>query len=637
MNNPEKEITLLIMDHLYKKKHIDTLITLEKETSLSIFNYNKEILFLKKLILDAQWSEAENYLSPLRNKEGFNYNDSIFLIKKQKIIEMIESEDELDQKLLEKEIKCMTPYAETKEKMNGIFQILSLNSVKELKSYANWTQISGRFNTFEKIREYMKVVYPPINERKIQENILNDLLLKIVGNDNYAKGNVIQPLINFLSKQTPLMKRNNNYNDQSSIMQNNESNHQISINTNPVSSSNSRIREKLLDRRPKSSKVTVNSKKIDSEKKTLPAPLKEEIKENILQPSMAPLTITCHNSDSPYSKYSYDPSSFNLESLVVDTQTIRTCCFNPKGDFLALGTNSKSLKIFSLSPIISKFRDNTPNKNISLQCVFEKQNHHLGSLYTINWSPNNKLIASGGNDKIIKIIVAPELENMTEQNNTSYPKEILELKIEGHKGIIRSVLFSPKDSRTLLSCGDVDQDVFVWDTDEGKLKSTLRGHIDNVHSIKACTIPVNDIFCSCDKKKNMLFWDLRANKSINILNCAKFDEITDVSFTASVAASGHKNGMIAIWDYSNKQVIKEINTEPTNEIRSINFSIDGKFLIAGGFDKKIRIYDVQNDFSLIRQLDHDDKVVCCNWHPEIPIIASTSTDKTARIWIPTVY
>lgn len=81
--------------------------------------------------------------------------------------------------------------------------------------------------------------------------------------------------------------------------------------------------------------------------------------------------------------------------------------------------------------------------------------------------------------------------------------------------------------------------------------------------------------------------------------------------------------------------IKE-NTQQ-KEVRTLAFSPDGKFLVSGGFDNKIKIYDIMNNFNLAGELEHNDKVVSVKWHPDLPIIVSTSADKTARLWAPTIY
>jgi len=48
----------------------------------------------------------------------------------------------------------------------------------------------------------------------------------------------------------------------------------------------------------------------------------------------------------------------------------------------------------------------------------------------------------------------------------------------------------------------------------------------------------------------------------------------------------------------------------------------------------LKIYDVENNFNRIKTLEHADKVVSVKWHPEVPLLLSTSADKTARVWIP---
>jgi WD40 repeat protein len=56
--------------------------------------------------------------------------------------------------------------------------------------------------------------------------------------------------------------------------------------------------------------------------------------------------------------------------------------------------------------------------------------------------------------------------------------------------------------------------------------------------------------------------------------------------------------------------------------------------VSGSFDNKIKLFDVENNFDLIGELEHLDRVVSVKWHPEVPILISTSADKTAKIWIP---
>jgi len=112
---------------------------------------------------------------------------------------------------------------------------------------------------------------------------------------------------------------------------------------------------------------------------------------------------------------------FNLaqKAILVDSQPIRTACFSPNGNYIALGTNSKSIKICALPNLTDEEEEEDegtyygPEKQKiqRLQVLFENDNHHNGSLYCIDWSRSQRLIASGSNDRFIKILVTPDLDN----------------------------------------------------------------------------------------------------------------------------------------------------------------------------------------------------------------------------------
>ena len=64
-------------------------------------------------------------------------------------------------------------------------------------------------------------------------------------------------------------------------------------------------------------------------------------------------------------------------------------------------------------------------KSYEINVVFEQQNHHSGSVYCVDWSRTSRLIATGSNDKTIKLLVCPDFEQ-------SEHDELLEMVLEGH-------------------------------------------------------------------------------------------------------------------------------------------------------------------------------------------------------------
>ena len=674
----KNDAILLIMDFLYSQDLIDSLIAMEKETKLSIFSYNKELSFLRKLIIEGNWEESENFLLPLKSNSNFQYNSAIKLLKLQKLYETIETRcDNLNQEEIIKKLKEIKGFLK-EEEFKDLINLLNKNSIKDIQEFNNWTVNRGRLKTFEKIKELFIVVYNNVNEEKIlKNNLLLYLLIKINGKGNIAKNKLIEKINSFINEKN---EKNNKININNTKDNNDNKNIKINnINTNINKEKENKISNRIKSGRTKdnskiiSKKNNINEKnkkvekdvisKINNENKldsqinkfentnisnipqytetssliketkniisNLP-PKKDIIKEeqNILTENMIFQKI-----ESTYDLYSYDPSSFSMDSLIVDSKAIRAISFSSNGKILSLGTNSKSLKLYDFSPINDKFlyrNNSSQNDFISLKLLFEKHNHHAGSIYCLDFSPNDKLIATGSNDKTIKIFVVPDFnENMN---------EVLELAILDQKGTIRSVLFPPTDNNFIFSGGSNDNNINMWDTESGKKINSLIGHKECINSLKFSVDENSDVklLGSCGNDNIICFHDYRTNNPVKKIEIKNHGEINDISFTNDYVCSVHNDGYIVLYSTIKETVVREIKASE-KEIRAVNISKDGKFLMIASFDKKISIFDINDDLKLVKYLEHDDRAVNCKWHPDKPIISSSSADNTVRIWTPKVY
>ena len=207
----KNDVILLIMDFLYNSDYIDSLITIEKESKLSIFSYNKELLFLRKLIIEGKWEEAENFLLPLKSNINFEYNKAISSLKLQKIYEVIETRSaDIDQEKIISELKDIKKFL-TEEEFRELLDLLNKNSIKEIPKYKDWTVNRGRLKAFENIKELFKVVYSQENneERILKNNLLLNLLLKICGNGNISKNKLIEKINLFINEKLESKPENN--------------------------------------------------------------------------------------------------------------------------------------------------------------------------------------------------------------------------------------------------------------------------------------------------------------------------------------------------------------------------------------------------------------------------------------------
>ena len=727
----KSDIILFIMDFLYNE-HLDkALISLEQETNISLFNYPKELLVLRNLILEGNWNESEEILNSINqnniNINNFPYRKALFELKKQQFLEAVESEPNQssnggDVENLVAQLKYLQTLCPPDE-FKKILQCLSQTpSITDQEEYKNWSPITGRLMCFDKIRNYLKFIYPiRSNEVKIENNLmenvikavyflstndasyreftnLNDVLKGfIIEVDKDVKENNLQMNINIendvnknkinssISQQINVMKSNrnelilsqsqnqfilnnnnnaniNNNNDNINNINNEPSNNMNNINNNNnnINNINNRhINNNILEKpyseendyssKNRDTAININTNTNNSNNNM------EENNTNQTQPQgennicESSTNINLNNNltledyaciGNGYTKFSkYDISSYDLSKVIEDSHPIRTSCFSPKGDCLAIGTNSKSLKIYSLSHILSNFKKYSGiNTATKMPLIFEQKNHHLGSLYCLDWSVSGRLLASGSNDKVIKLMVVPPLSEGEGKNNED--DDILELPISGHNGTIRSICFDPSSDLTLLTAGDLEKNIKIWDTENGSSKGELIGHNKDVTTIKWS----NDgsYFGSGSADKTIKLWDLKSLKEICTIPTLGYGPINDISLLNTgemiIIAAGHVDGNITIWDAQRKSLFTEIKENSQGkEIRTICFSPDGKYLMSGGFDNKIKIYDILNNFNLASELEHNDKVVSVKWHPDLPIIVSTSADKTARIWSPTIY
>lgn len=97
------------------------------------------------------------------------------------------------------------------------------------------------------------------------------------------------------------------------------------------------------------------------------------------------------------------------------------------------------------------------------------------------------------------------------------------------------------------------------------------------------------------------------------------------------AAVSHECGTVTYWDLNMQKLIADVQAH-TEPVKGLSFSFDGQYICSAGFDNKLQI--LNDDLEIVKTLEHDDKALSAVWHPFLPLLLSTSADKTAKIWIP---
>jgi WD40 repeat protein/serine/threonine protein kinase len=328
------------------------------------------------------------------------------------------------------------------------------------------------------------------------------------------------------------------------------------------------------------------------------------------------------------------------DSRLKHWQVVASVAFHPAGRLLASGGDDRTLRLWDLG---------TGQEIRTLQCS--------NPVRSVAYSPDGRRLASGGKGVELKIwdVETGQLEH----------------DLPGHKGWVLGVAFHPDGKRLASAC--VDQTVRIWDVEKGRLLLTLTGHTKDVtsvayspdgkrlatgssdqtirlwdadqggpalatlkgHTAKVLSIaysPIGKYLASSGSDRSVRLWDLATGKEVS--QPLKGSIVPQIIFSpdgTGLAGGSASSANAQLLDVDTGQVIRVFQKDGAT-ISSLAFSRDGRYLVAGGRDGAVKVWEVATGRLLQAPSGHFGIITQLASSPDQRSLASSGLDGTVRVW-----
>ena len=250
---------------------------------------------------------------------------------------------------------------------------------------------------------------------------------------------------------------------------------------------------------------------------------------------------------------------------------------------------------------------------------------HTDSVLYGKFSPDGKYVLTSSNDKTARLWDAATGQELRQ--------------FIGHTGGVWAVAFSP-DGKYVLT-GSEDGTARLWDlmpkTEPRLIRTLGSGNIFNAASVPTALSPDGQFVLHGfnERVDAVALWNIRTSdvRYLPLESNANLATLPAYAFSPDndYLLAGGEDGVVWVWDTKKGQKLHQVLGHKA-PVRAVAFSPDGRFLLSGSEDKTARLWDAKTGQELQHFLGHGGPVRAVAFSPDSQFVVTGGDDKTARLW-----
>ncbi|KAL3517518.1 hypothetical protein ACH5RR_020107 [Cinchona calisaya] len=297
--------------------------------------------------------------------------------------------------------------------------------------------------------------------------------------------------------------------------------------------------------------------------------------------------------------------------------TVTDTSLSPDQRNLVYATMSPIVHIVNVGSATTDSLANVTEIHDGLDLSDDDNARYSFGIFSVKFSTDGREVVAGSSDDAIYVY---DLE-----------ANKLSLRISAHTSDVNTVCFADESSHLIFSGSD-DNLCKVWDRRcfraLGKPAGVLVGHLEGITFLDSRGD--GRYFISNGKDQAIKLWDIRrmSSNTPRDLGCRNFDwDYRWMDYPTKARELKHP-GDQSVATYRGHSVLRTL-------IRcyfSPEYSTGQKYIYTGSYDSCVYVYDLVTGVQVAKLQYHNSAIRDCSWHPNYPMLVSSSWDGEVVKW-----